>query len=201
MFDEKFINLVFNSWILKWKWITYILAIILTITVAFIFVIILDITILPKSDYFDYDKIEKSSSILLWFFWVIMLFFIISMAVNWKQEIENNKLKILLEIKEKIWKVTNDTWFVNVSLKNIKWIYKELYRADNYSLRVWLDENDNDDFGRFYIYSTSYDKLDKNIQNNFKKEEWWDNWNFPFKSKYMWIEQFDSILKIFNIKN
>lgn len=128
------------------------------------------------------------------------MFFIIASAVNWKQYIESEKIELLTKIKEIIKKKSIDSEFVDFSLVNVKWLFKELYRNDTYKFRVWLDESDESDFWRFYIYTTSYEKLPKNIKNNFIKEDWWDKWNYPYINSYDWMNQFEEILKILNIK-
>lgn len=198
MFNEKLIDLIYKSKFAEWKitkWL--IIYLLMPLTISYIWFISLWTII--EIPFLNYDKIEQASSILLWFFWMIFLLFIISLAIQWKTIIELEKNKLLTEVK-KCLKSKKIKWYVDFDIIRSKWIYKTLIKDKNYELRIWLDENDTEwDYWRFYIWSENYDKIDENINKVFKSEKGWDYWN-PYKDKIWWIEniktQLDEIIKL-----
>lgn len=197
MFNEKLIDLIYKSKFVESKLIKWLIYLLMFLTLVYIlFIPLWTIFELP---FLDYDKIEQVSSILLWFFWMIFLLFIISLAIQWKRVIELEKKELLTEVK-KCLRNKKINWYVDFDVIRSKWIYKTLIKNTYFELRIWLDENDVEwDYWRFYIWSENYNKIDENINKVFKSEKGWDYWR-PYIDKLWWVEnivsQLDNIIEI-----
>jgi len=210
--SEKLIDLIYESKVLENKWIRRLLFFINIIIIIFLLLLLINLSFWLLMDLlwisiikeFNYDDINKISSLLLWFFWIMFILFIISLATKWKWEIIKEKEELLKIIKDhlnkRLW--NNYDWYVNFSIGRSKLNYKTLIREDKFSLGIRLNENDTDwDYWRFFISSKGYENLNDNIKKYFIYDKNWD-WR-PYYKKWD-IEniekQLDEIIKILKLK-
>ncbi len=117
-------------------------------------------------------------------------------------EINKNKkefLENLKEITDK--KLKKHDWYVPFSTTRFSWKFKEIFRWDDFNLRVWLED---DDFGRFYIVPKNNWTF-KEYNNFIKSKEDWEENIYTYKDSFSWTyndleKQVDDIIKKLNIK-
>ena len=127
-------------------------------------------------------------------------------------EIKKEKIK-KEELLEKLKEITdtqfkNKDWYINFSTTRISWNFKEIYRWDNFNLRIWLWNDD--DFGRFYIGQKNDQEIEiikkkSFIKSDDKKFIWiWEKPSYLYEEEYQWLknleEQVVDILKELDIK-
>jgi hypothetical protein len=202
MLNEKEIELIYKSKALEWDWITKMLGFLLFIILLFIFILMIDI--LFSINMFNYDNIGKVSTILMWFFWLVFISFVISMAINWKKEEVKNK-KYIYELKRVVDDYKNKKWknkkdiFINFN-DNASVEYKVIWRInlkENNWIKKWrIELIFNLDEKAFEIYLTNNEELKEKIKEIWNYEQPGRNLRYE---KTEWVKdietQFNQIMK------
>lgn len=204
MFNEKLIDLIYKSKFAEWK-ITKWLIIYLLMPLTIVYIWFISLWTMIELPFLDYDKIEQVSSILLWFFWMIFLLFIISLAIQWKTIIELEKNELLTEVKKYLEKIyskekLDNFWYINFKTDETKRDTKIIFKKDDFKINLWLW---NDEYWKIYLW-TKNEEIFNRFQKYFEKSNEWKNNSYPYKGEINSLDdmknQLDKIIKLIDTK-